>query len=186
MSNSLRPHRLHYARPPCPSTSPRVCPNSYSLHWWCYTAISSSDALFSFCPQSFPAPGTFPMSCLIASDDQNTGALNSASVLPVIIQGWSPLILTGLISLLSKGLSRVFSSTTVWGTSSLAFSLLYSSALTIIREHWEDHSLDYTDLCQQSNVSAFQPLSTHVYNYTCSKIHYLYWCMCWTCHREGW
>ena len=143
-------------------------------------------ALFSICPQSFPAPGSFPMSCLLASDDQNTGALASASVLPVIIQGWSPLRLTGLISLLSKALLVVFSSTTVWGISSLAFCLLYGPALTIIREHWEDHSLDYTDLCQQSNVSAFQPLSIQVYNYTYSKIHYLYWYMCWTCHREGW
>ena len=77
--------------------------------WWSHP---SSDALFSSCPQSFPALGTFPMSRLFTSDDQNTGA--SASVLPVSIQGWSPLRWTGLISLLSKGLSTVFCSTTVW------------------------------------------------------------------------
>ena len=77
------------------------------------TSISSSDTLISFCLQSFPSSGTFPMSCLFASDDQNTGASSAALVLPVTIQGWSPLRLTDLISLLSKGLSGVFSSTTV-------------------------------------------------------------------------
>ena len=93
--------------PPCPSPSPKVYPSSFSLHWWCHPAISSSDILFSFCPWSFPASGTFPMSHLCSSDDQNTGASASASVLPVNIQGWSPLRLTGLIALLSKGLSGV-------------------------------------------------------------------------------
>ena len=111
--DSLRPHGLQYARPPCPSPSPRVCPSSCSLHLWCRSAVSSSDALFSFCPRPFPASGCFPMSWLFASGDQNTRALASASVLPVNNQGWSPLRLTGLISLLSKGLSGVFSSTTV-------------------------------------------------------------------------
>ena len=82
-----------------PQTSPslRVFPSS-CLHWWCHPAISSSDALFSFCPQSFPESGTFPMSHLLASGDQNTGA--SASILPKSIQGWFPLRLTALISLL--------------------------------------------------------------------------------------
>ena len=101
-----------HARPPCPSPPPRVCPSSHSLHQWCRPAITSSDALFSYCLQSFPAPGTFPMSRLFTSDDQNTGASASASVLPVNIQGWSPLRLTGLISWLSEGLSGVFSRTT--------------------------------------------------------------------------
>ena len=113
VSNSLRPHGLQQARPPCPSPSLGVCPSSCSLHWWCYPAISSSDALFSFCPQSFPALGAFSMSHLFTSDVQNTGASASASVLSVNIQDWSSLRLTGLISLLSKGLSGVFSSTTV-------------------------------------------------------------------------
>ena len=113
-SSSLQPHGLQCARPPCPSPYPGVCPNSCLLHQWCYPAISSSDVLFFFCPQSFRASGTFPMSHLFASDDHNTGASALASVLPVNIQGWSPLRLTGLISLLSKGLSGVFSSTTVW------------------------------------------------------------------------
>ena len=112
--DSLWLHRLQHARPPWPSPSPEGCPSSCSLHQWCYLAISSSDTLFSFCPQYFPASGIFPMSCLFALDDQNTGASASASVLPVNTQGWSPLRLTDLISLLSKGLSGVFSSTTVW------------------------------------------------------------------------
>ena len=110
VSNSLRPNRLQQARPPCPSPSPRVCPSSCSLLRWCHPTISSSDTPFSSCPQSFPVPGTIPVSCLFTSNDQNTGA--SASVLPVNILGWSPLRLTGLI-LLSKGLSWVFSSTTI-------------------------------------------------------------------------
>ena len=114
VSDSLQPHGLQHARPPCPSSPPRVCPSSCSFDRWCCLAISSSDALFSFCPQSFPASGTFPVSHLSASDDQNTGASAPASVLAVNIQGWSPLRLTGLISLLSKGLSGVSSSTTVW------------------------------------------------------------------------
>ena len=113
MPNSLRPHGLQHSRPPCPSPSPRVCPCSCPLHQWCIPAISSSDALFSFCPQSFPASGTFPTTHLFTSDDQNTRASVSLSVRPVNIQGRSPLRLTGLISLLSDGLSGVFCSTPV-------------------------------------------------------------------------
>ena len=105
-----------------------VCPSSYPLHWWCHPAISSSDTLFSCCPQSFPASGTFPVSQLFVSDDQNTGVSVSASVLPRI-QGWFPLRLTGLNFLLSKGLSGVFPSTTVWRSQffSASPSLLLSS-----------------------------------------------------------
>ena len=95
VSGSLRPHGLQHARPPCPSPSPGVCPSSCSLHRWCCPDISFSDALFSFCPQFSPASGTFPMSHLLASDDQNTGASALAPVLPVNIQGWSPLRLEG-------------------------------------------------------------------------------------------
>ena len=108
MSYSLRPHGLQHARPPCPSPSPGVCPYG--------DAVQPPHPLMSLLllPQSFPASGTFPVSCLFISGDQNTGASASASVLPVNSQGWSPLRLTGLISLLSKGLSGVFSSITVW------------------------------------------------------------------------
>ena len=122
------------------------------MHQWCHLAISSSDILFS-CPQSFPASETFLMSQLCTSDCQTTGASISASVLPMNIQGWFPLILTDLIS---KGPSGVFSSTTFKGINSLALCLLYSSALTTIYDHWEGHIIDYMDLSEQSNVSAFQ------------------------------
>ena len=104
-------HGLQRTRPTCPTPSPRVCRSS--LHRWCCPAISPSEALFSFCLQSFPALGTFPMSHRFTSDDQNTGSSALASVLPVNIQSWSPLRLTGLISFLSKGLSGIFSSTEV-------------------------------------------------------------------------
>ena len=114
MSNSLWPHGLQHSRPPCPSPSPEVCPSSCPLHQWCHPAISSSIALFSFCPQSSPATGTFPMSHMFTLDDQNTGASASASVPPMSIQHLFPLRLTDLISLLSKGLPGIFSSTTVW------------------------------------------------------------------------
>ena len=87
MSSSLQPRGLQQARSPCPSPSTGVCPSSCSLNWWCHPAISSSDTLFSFCPWSFPASGTFPVSHLCTSDNQNTGASASASVLPVNIQG---------------------------------------------------------------------------------------------------
>ena len=114
MFDSLQPHGLQHARPPCPSPSPGICPASCSLHWWCHPAVSSSDTLFAFCPQSFLASETFPMSQQFASDDQITGASALASVLPMNIQCWFPLRLTGLISLLSMGFSGVFSGTIVW------------------------------------------------------------------------
>ena len=137
VSNSLWSHGLKHSRPPFPSSSPGVCPSSCSLHQWCPPAISSSDTLFSFCPQSFPASGTFPRNRLFASDDQNTRASASASVLPVDIQGWSPLRLTGLISLLSKGLSEVFSSTTVQRHQFFGGLPSYGPALTTVHDRWE-------------------------------------------------
>ena len=112
MSDSLWPPGLQHAKFRCPPLSSRVCSNSCPLSRWCYLTISSWATLFSFCLQSFPASGSFPMSWLFTSGGQSTGA--SASVLPMNIQGWLPLGLAGLISLLSKGLSRVFSNTTVW------------------------------------------------------------------------
>ena len=112
VSDSLWPHGLQHTRAPCPSLSPKVCPGSCPLHRWCCPAISSSYTLFSFCPQSFPISGTFPMSQIFESDNQNTGISTSASALPMSVQTWFPLRLTSLI-LLSKGLSGVFSSTMV-------------------------------------------------------------------------
>ena len=114
MSNSLWLHGLQQARFLCPSPFHRDCSNSCPLSQWCHPTISFSVALFSFCPQTFPALGSFPMSRLFASGGQRIGASASAPVLPMNIQDWFLLVLTGLISLLSKGLSRVFSSTTVW------------------------------------------------------------------------
>ena len=113
MSNSLRPHEPQHARPPCPSPTPGVHLNSYPLSRWCQPTISSSVIPFSSCPQSFPASGSFPMSQLLASGGQSIGVSTSASVLPMNIQDWFPLGWTGCISLQSKGLSRVFSNTTV-------------------------------------------------------------------------
>ena len=114
VSDSLQPHGLQHSRLPCLSLSPRVCSNSCSLHQWCHPIILSSFVPFSFCPQSFLASGSFPVNQLFASGGQSIGASASASVLPMSIQGWFPLGLTGLISLLSNVLSRVFSNTTVW------------------------------------------------------------------------
>ena len=98
--NSLWPHGLQHARPLCPSPSPRVCPSSCTLHLWYHSIVSSSLALFSSCPQSLPASGSFPMSQLFESGGQSIGASALALVLPMNIQGWFPLRLTGLISLL--------------------------------------------------------------------------------------
>ena len=114
MSDILLPHGLQRARLPCPSPSPGVCSNSCPLSWWCHPAISSSVAPLSSCPQSLPASGSFPVCWLFTSDGLSIGVSASASVLPKNIQGWFPLGFTGLISLLSKGLSRFFSSTTIW------------------------------------------------------------------------
>ena len=113
MSDSLLYHELQDARLLCPSLSPEVCSNLCPSSRWCHPAISSSVTPFSSCPQSFPASGSFPMSRLFTSGGQSIGASASAAVLSVNIQGWFPLGLTGLISLLSKELSRVFSNTTV-------------------------------------------------------------------------
>ena len=113
MSDSLQPHGLQYARLPCPPPSPRACLNLCSLSWWYYLTISSSAVLFSFGLQSFPASGSFPVSWLFASGGQSIRSAASAVVLLMSIHHWLPLGLTGLISLQSKGLSRVFSSTTV-------------------------------------------------------------------------
>ena len=113
MSNSLWPHGLQYTRLPYPSLSPRVCSNSCPLSRRCHPTILSSVAPVSSCPQSFPASGSFPVSQLFSSGGQSIRASASASVLPMNTQGWFPLGLTDLISLLSKGFSRVFSSTTI-------------------------------------------------------------------------
>ena len=113
VSGSLQPHGLQLARPSCPSPTPRVHPNPCSSSRWCHPTISSSVIPFSSCPQSFPASGSFQMSQLFTSGGQSIGVSASTSVLPMNIQDWSPLGWTGWISSQSKGLSRVFSNTTV-------------------------------------------------------------------------
>ena len=109
MSDSLQPHWLQHTRFPCPSLSPRVCSNSCPLSRWCYLTLTSSATLFSFCLHFLPASGSFPVSWIFTSSGQSIWASASASVLPMNIQGWFLLGLTGLISLQTKGLSRVFS-----------------------------------------------------------------------------
>ena len=137
VSKSLWSHGLQHARHPCPSLSPRICSNSCPLSHWCHPNISSYLILFSSCPRSFPAPGSLSMRLLFTSGGQSIAASTSASVLPVNIQGWFPLGLTGLISLQSKGLSRVFSSTTLWSINSLVLNLLYGPTLTFIHHYWK-------------------------------------------------
>ena len=114
VSDSLRPHEPQHARPPCPTPIPRIYPNWCPLSQWCHATISPSVIPFSSCLQSSPASGSFPRSQRFASGGQSIGASASSSNLPMNIQGWFPLGWTGLISLQSKGLSKVFSSTTVW------------------------------------------------------------------------
>ena len=113
MSDSLQPHELQHARPPCPSPPPRAHSNSRPSSRWCHPAISSSVVPFSSCLQTFPASGTFPMTQLFTSGGQSIGVSASASVLPMNIQDWFHLGWTGWISLQSKGLSRVLSNTTI-------------------------------------------------------------------------
>ena len=113
MSNSLQPHGLQHARPPCPSSAPGVYSKSCPLSRWCHPTISSSVVPFFSCLQSCPALGYFPMSQIFASGGQSIGVLASISVLPKCIQDWFLLGWTGWICLQSKGLSRVFSHTTV-------------------------------------------------------------------------
>ena len=113
VSDSLRPLEPQHARPPCPSPTPGVYPNSCPLSWWCHPTISSSVVPFSSCPQHLPASGSFQMSQLFASGGQIIGVSASTSVLPMNTQDWFPLVWTGWISLQSKGFSRVFPNTTV-------------------------------------------------------------------------
>ena len=150
------PHGLQHARLLWLSLSPWMSLlKLMSIESVIHPTILSSVAPFSSCPQSFPVSGSFPMNRLFASGGQSIGASASISVFPMIIQSWFPLGLTGLISLQSKGLSRVFSNTTIWSINSSALSFPYGPTLTSIHDYWKNHSFYYTDLCPQSNVSAF-------------------------------
>ena len=142
MSNSLRAHRLQHARPPCPSPIPRVHSNSCPSSRWCHPTISSSVVPFSSCPQSLPASESFPVSQLFAWGGQSTGVSSLASFLPKNAQDWSPLELTSWISLQSKGLSGVFSNTTVPQHQFFGTQLSLQSNSHIHTWLWKNHSLD--------------------------------------------
>ena len=142
---TLWPHGLQHTMPPCLSPTPRVYSNSCPLSWWCHPTTSSSIIPFSSHLQSFPASGSFQMSQFFASGGQSIGVSASASVLPMNIQDWSPLVWTGWIFLQSKGLSRVFSNTTVQKHQFFCAQLssfLYSPTLTSIHDYWKNYGLD--------------------------------------------
>ena len=139
VSDFLWPHELQHARPPCPSPTPRVHSDSRPLSQWCHPAISSSVIPFSSCPQPLPASDSFPMSQLFAWGGQSTGVSALASFLPKNTQDWSPLEWTGWISLQSKGLSRVFSNTTVQKHQFFG-AQPSSQSNTSIHDHRKNHS----------------------------------------------
>ena len=155
MSDSLKPYELLYARLPCPLVSPWVCSNSCPLTRWCHPTISSFVAPFSSCPQSFPASRSFPMCQLIVSGGQLLELHPTASVVPMNIWGWFTLGLTGLIPLLSKGLLRVFSNTSVQKHQFFSAQPSLRSFISI-HDYWKNYSLDFVDFCQLIDVSAFE------------------------------
>ena len=138
VSDSVQPHRHQQARLPCLSPAPTACSNSCPSSQWCHPTISSSVVPFSSCLQSFPSSGSFPMSQFFSSDDQSIGPSASASVLPINIQDWFPLGLTGLISLQSKGFStRVVSKPLFKSINSSVLSFLYSPTVISIHDYWK-------------------------------------------------
>ena len=141
MSDSLRPHGLQHTRPPCPSPTPGVYPNSCPLSWWCHSTISSSVVPFSSCPQSFLASGSFQMSQLLASGGQSIGVSASTSVFPMNIQDWSPLEWTGWISLQSKDSQESPPIPQFKSINSSVLSFLYSPNLTSIHDYWKTIAL---------------------------------------------
>ena len=155
MSDSLQPHGQQHARLPCPSPSSGACSNSCPLNQWCHPTISSSVFPFSSCLQSFPASRFFPMNQLFSLGDQIIEVLPSASVLPMNIQDWFPLGLTGLISCCPVDSQESSPTPQFKSVNSSVLSFLYGPALRSIHDYWKNHSFDYTDLCRQSNVSAF-------------------------------
>ena len=134
-------HGLQHTRPPCPPPTPRAWTDSYPLSQWCHTLISSSVVSFSSCLQSFPASGSFPISRLFTAGSQSIDVSASASVLPMNIQGWFPLGWTSLMSLQSRGLSKVFSNSTQFKSiNSSALSFLHNPTLTSIHDYWKNHN----------------------------------------------
>ena len=141
VSDSLRPHGLQHARPPCPSPTPRVYTNPCTLSRWCHLAISSSIVLFSSHLQSFPGSGSFQINQFFISGGQSIRVSASASFLPMYLQDWSPLGWTDWLSLQSKRLLRVSSNTKVQNHQFFGLVFLYSPILTSIHDYWKNHSL---------------------------------------------
>ena len=142
MSDSLQPHELQHASPPCPSPTPRVHPNSCPSSRWCHPNISCSVVPFSSCPQSLPASESFPMSQLFTWGGQSTGVSALASVLPKNIQGWSPLEWTGWSPCSPRDSQESSPTPQLKCINSLAPSFLHSPTLTSIHDHRKNHSLD--------------------------------------------
>ena len=150
MSDSLWPHGLQHARLVCPLLFSGVCVNSCLLSQWCYQTISFSVAPFSFCSLSFPALESLSMSWFFALGGWSVGTSASTSVLPMNVQGWLPLGLTGWISLLSKGLSRVFSSTTIWEHQFFGAHNISNWWINIHFQDWENRNLEKLRIFQKS------------------------------------
>ena len=155
MSDSLWPHGLQHASLPCPWPFPEACSDSRLSSQWCHPTVLSSAVSFSSCLQSFPASGSFLMSQLFSSGGQCIGASASASVLLINIQDWFPLGLTVWSPYSPRDSQEPSPTLQFKSINSSAFSLLYGPALTSIHDYWKNHSFDFTDLCWQSNVSAF-------------------------------
>ena len=182
MSDSLRPHGLQHARPPCPSPSPRPCSNSHPLSQWChFNPLIPSPLAFNLAQQDGKRPiSIFPMYQSFASGGQSTGVSASASVLPMNIQDWFPLGWTGLISLQSKmTLKSLKSSPTPEfnGINSLVLNFLYSPTLTSVHDYWKNHSFDYRDFVSKVMSLLFNMLSRLVVTFLARSRHLLISCL---------
>ena len=173
VSNSLRPHESQHTRAPCPTPTPGVHSDPRPSSQWCHPAVSSSVIPFSSCPQSLPASESFPMSQLFTWGGQSAGVSASASLPPKKSQGWSPSEWTGWISLQSKGLSRVFSNTTVQSINSSVLSFLHSPTLTSVHDHWKNHSLDRRTFVDKVMSLFFNTLSRLVITFLPRSKHLL-------------
>ena len=155
MSSSVQSHGLQHARLPCPSLPPGVCSNSCPLSRWYHPTIWASVTPFSFCPQPFPASGSFPMSQLFVSGGRRIGASASTSFLPMNIQDWFPVGWTVDLLAVHGTLQSLLTAPRSKSVNSSALILLYGPTLTSVNDWWKNHSFDYMDLCRESDVSAF-------------------------------
>ena len=162
MPDSLWPQRLQHARLPCPSPSPGAYSNSCPSSGWCHPTISSSVVPFYSCLKSFSASGSFPMSQFFVSGGQSIGVSTSTSLLPMNIQDWFPLGLTGLIFCSSRDLQMCSPTPLFKSINSWALSSLHGPTLTSIHDYWKNHSFDYMDLCSKVMSWPFNILSRFV------------------------